>query len=335
MKRHLILLGFTFLTSIFFVKISKAQDIHYAQYFNSPMNISPALIGVFKGDLRAAGNYRNQWSESNVHYNTFTGGVDMKVPRFNLGNGYFAAGALINYDHAGDSKLSNTQLALGGSYTQQLAEQHFVSLGVQVGFSNRRFEMGNLQFADQYNNGDVLLDTREDFNNTSNNIFNLNGGVNYHFQKPEKRTKADIGIGLYNINKPAYAFDDQRDKYMRMTVYGILEFQIMETMDLILNGVLQGEGPHEELIVGVAGRHHISQKRTRELSLQLGVHYRTDDAIYPHAQVNWRNLSLGLSYDINVSDYTDASNGRGGPEVYFQYLLTKVKPSELKICPIY
>jgi len=39
-----------------------AQDIHYSQFDRSPLNINPALTGLFKGDLRFIGNYRSQWN---------------------------------------------------------------------------------------------------------------------------------------------------------------------------------------------------------------------------------------------------------------------------------
>jgi len=38
-----------------------AQDIHFSQYGNSPLNLNPGLAGVFGGDLRFVGNYRKQW----------------------------------------------------------------------------------------------------------------------------------------------------------------------------------------------------------------------------------------------------------------------------------
>lgn len=318
---------------------SSAQDIHYAQYFNSPMNINPALIGIFNGDLRAAGNYRNQWNSANVNYNTFTGGLDMKMPRLNFGSGYVAGGGLINYDYAGDSRLSNFQVMVGGSYTQQLAERHFVSFGTQIGLGGRSFRTDDLRWEDQYdiNNPTRPNDpTLEDFNNTAYSYFDLNAGLNYHFQIPEKRTKMDVGVGFFHLNRPEYGFDDQfEDKFLRTSVHALLDFQVMEKLDLVLNGVFQDEGPHQEVVFGISARHHLSLKPARELSLLLGANYRLDDAIYPHFQINWRNLSLGLSYDINISDFRDASDGRGGPEVYFQYLFTQVRPSELKICPIY
>lgn len=336
---HCWLLFVTFLVIFLIPEKYKAQDIHYSQYFNSPMNINPALIGVFNGDLRAAANYRNQWNSANVGYNTFTSGVDMKLPRLNFGNGFVAGGLLVNYDFAGDSRLSNYQVLLGGSYTQQLAKRHFVSFGTQLGLGGRSFRMDDLRWEDQYdvNNPQRPPDpTLEEFNNNSFGYFDLNAGLNYHFQIPEKRTKMDVGVGFYHLNRPEYGFDDHfEDKFIRTTIHALLDFQVMDKLDLILNGIFKENGPHGQTVVGVSARHHLSLKRARELSLLLGANYRLGDAIYPHFQINWRQLSLGLSYDINISDFRDASDGRGGPEIYFQYLFTNVRPSELKICPIY
>ena len=37
-----------------------AQDIHFSQYMESPMNLSPALAGTDASSARANLNYRNQ-----------------------------------------------------------------------------------------------------------------------------------------------------------------------------------------------------------------------------------------------------------------------------------
>ena len=41
---------------------AKSQDLHFSQYFNSPLLINPANTGFAPdADWRAGANYRNQW----------------------------------------------------------------------------------------------------------------------------------------------------------------------------------------------------------------------------------------------------------------------------------
>ncbi|MEO6037125.1 MAG: hypothetical protein ABIQ93_01850, partial [Saprospiraceae bacterium] len=46
---------------VLFTLALSAQDIHFSQFANSPINLSPGLIGAFGGDVRFVANYRNQW----------------------------------------------------------------------------------------------------------------------------------------------------------------------------------------------------------------------------------------------------------------------------------
>ena len=38
------------------------QDIHFSQFYMSPLTLNPALTGVMNCNTRFVGNYRNQWS---------------------------------------------------------------------------------------------------------------------------------------------------------------------------------------------------------------------------------------------------------------------------------
>ena len=47
---------------IFLIKnIAFGQDLHYTQFYNAHVNINPALTGIFNGDTRLSGKFRNQW----------------------------------------------------------------------------------------------------------------------------------------------------------------------------------------------------------------------------------------------------------------------------------
>src|SRR5436190_24180956 len=52
------------------LKDSYAQDPNFSQFFVSPLTLNPALTGKFNGDVRVAGNYRDQWPEISKAYIT-------------------------------------------------------------------------------------------------------------------------------------------------------------------------------------------------------------------------------------------------------------------------
>ena len=61
------------------VKLSFSQDPHFSQFYSSPLTLSPAFTGKFNGDLRVAGNYRNQWPTINRAYQTATLSADFHI----------------------------------------------------------------------------------------------------------------------------------------------------------------------------------------------------------------------------------------------------------------
>ena len=67
--KNLYLVFFTFLIMLSLVQ---AQDIHYTQFYASPLNLNPAAAGSFNGDYRFAANYRNQRSSLGTPYTTMS-----------------------------------------------------------------------------------------------------------------------------------------------------------------------------------------------------------------------------------------------------------------------
>jgi hypothetical protein len=63
---------------------------------------------------------------------------------------------------------------------------------------------------------------------------------------------------------------------------------------------------------------------------------RTKDAIYPSIGLDYNELNVGFSYDINTSDLKRASNSRGAYEISLTYIIKKVKPLPVHPpCPVY
>ncbi len=58
------------LTIILWSVISFAQDIHYSQFYASPLTLNPALTGVNECNYRIGAMYRNQWKSVTTPYQT-------------------------------------------------------------------------------------------------------------------------------------------------------------------------------------------------------------------------------------------------------------------------
>ncbi len=317
-----------------------AQDIHFSQFYYSPLNLSPALTGIYKGDVRAMGNFRSQWASVPVSYTTFSGSADLKFYDKRLRNTLFAGGILLNYDEAGSGSLSTAEIGLSLSLTQQLADNHFLTLGAQLRGTQRAVRLADLSFdnqydGDQYNPG---LPTYENLVSGTNFYASMSIGANYHFQIPDLRTRADIGIGYFHVNQPGTGFYGDQSVIMpsRLSFYGMGNIGLGESVDFILRFHSLRQADFRAMLVGAGLRLFINRTRGREFAFVFGSDYRMGDALIPGVRFEYGPVTIGLSYDLNTSDFKTASTGYGGFELSATYIYSTVRPLDVhKICPIF
>ena len=73
-----------------------------------------------------------------------------------------------------------------------------------------------------------------------------------------------------------------------------------------------------------------------DYTLHVGAFMRFRDALIPAIKIDYDPFSIGLSYDVNVSQLKTASQGRGGFELSVTYIgfLDRDNSSRYKvICP--
>jgi len=326
-----------------------AQDIHYSQFNHAPMLMNPAQTGLFDGEHRVMANYRTQWNTVPVGYRTVSGVFDTKAFRQDDGNSFFGFGALFNYDEAGDTELGTADLGLLGSYSHKIFKKHWLTAGVQLKGSQRRFNTENVRTDNQWNGGefDPNLLIGENFDNQTIIYGDISAGINWRYEKDNSRTSMDFGLAMHHINQPKKTFMADLDEKLpnRRTWYGLLNFQATPLMDIVFNMVGNYQTPYIEHVVGVGGRLHLSQQRTKELSMLLGVNYRfndglgNDDALFPMVVVEYQSWRVGISYDVDISQFNLGSRGtagNGGPELSLRYLFKKVgQPDFCPTCPAY
>ncbi|MEM7572289.1 MAG: PorP/SprF family type IX secretion system membrane protein [Bacteroidota bacterium] len=331
----------------------QAQDFHYSQFYNAPVYTNPALTGVFDGDVRIQGNLRHQWSLTPVDYRTYSVMVDKKFLNRMYKSSFFAAGLGLNFDRAGDGELSWFDLNLNGSFTKYLSDGVFISLGGQARFAQRSFEEAGLRFADQFDrdrgvfNGNNL--TSERFGNTSHGFLDLGIGLNFHWQTldryqrydyKEERSKLDVGVALFHLTQPDQGFieDTEVPIMRRLSLYARGVLQLGSDIDLAAGLTLQRQGPYRENVAMGGLRFHLNRKPGKQLALQGGIGYRWDeigDAFFPTIQLHYNAWRVGLSYDVNISDFNIVTNRDGGPELSIRYIFKKVRPvPSRRFCPI-
>ncbi|WP_317899999.1 PorP/SprF family type IX secretion system membrane protein [Aurantibacillus circumpalustris] len=315
------------------VQVAKAQDIHFSQYAETPSSINPALAGVTY-NTRITGNFKNQWSTVATKYQTFGVSFDQTIKHKKLKSSYFAVAVNIFRDVAGDAKLSTTNPNLGIAYIQRISKKMKFSGGVQSGFFYRTLDASNLRFDRQYDgyNYNPNLSSGETPTKSGISSFDLGGGVNLNYVQSDKfisaknSAKFDLGFSAYHYRLGKTSFLNSNDRLQtRMCAYFNGDFNIRNSLNAIMPSILyMKQGTLDELVAGALFKFIIGDQSTytslkKARAFSLGGYYRFGDAIIPTILFQYNKYAFGVSYDINVSALSPASNKRGGIEIMLRY----------------
>ncbi len=339
LKNQYFKIGLVFFGLFFGINHIFSQDLHYSQFYNSPLNVNPANAGIFNGDLRFNLSVRDQWRSVPIPWFTMSGAVDKKFLGKNSEKGFFALGLNYNYDRQGSSKINLNNLNLAGSYSRILNKNNIVTAGMIIGYSLRGYSTQTLTWDKQWDGDrpDFTLPSGENFDIERVGFMESGLGLNYRWQK-SSRTKVDVGIAGFHLIEPQTSFYKSEDLKlpMRLSINAVANVKLIDELDLQLHILSQQQGVYEELVYGGLAKIYLNKKRGKELEFHLGASYRTSKFLIPTAAVQFTNLYLGVSYDIDMTEFSNQHDNNGGPEVHLRYIITNVKPLKyFKICPIF
>jgi len=325
-----------------FISSAYAQDIHWSQYNSSPLNLNPAQTGLFDGDWRFVGNLRNQWATIPVPYNTLSVSADTRLKTELFKNATPAAGLIINTDRAGDSRFTTTQMLLSGSYIRKLTKDsmNFLSFGIQPGITSRNFNLDALT-VDSHNDGefyDHKLPNSENFAKTRITYFDMGLGAAYLWRK-NNRTWVNGGFSFQHLTMPKQSFfnNDEIKLDIKTNFSAIAQIPVVGQFDVMPSFLYQRQGKFQETLIGAFGKYHLEPIDGKNTAIALGAFYRVKDAFIVVANMDYKNINVGVSYDINTSKLTAATNGRGGFEISVIYIFKKIVPfvAKSRVCPLY
>lgn len=319
--------------------VSHGQDIHFSQFYMNPVHLNPALTGNFDGDWRFTANQRSQWRAVSRPFNTVSLSAENREGL--ILPGLYHAVNLFN-DVAGDGNYRTIEMNLSTSYQRflDLDSTHSVTPGFQIGFNNKRIDFSQLNFDNQFNGYyfDPDLPTGETPATVSRTGLNFSIGAIYTYQ-PEKRKSITAGIGWFNLPQAKQSFYGneliKRDK--RVAVHAKALYALNYEWDLQPGVFMQFQGKYKELVFGTNARYIFKDKKGEFIAPYAGVWFRNKDAVYVVAGAYYNKWIVGISYDVNLSQLSPASNVRGGLEFSVQYILHLFKPKEIqhRLCPDY
>lgn len=312
-----------------------AQDIHFTQFYMSPLNLNPALTGVMNCKTRMVANYRNQWAAvlaANA-YNTYSVSYDQKIP---VGReDYFGIGGSLWGDVAGESRFGTTQGRVSLSYSKKMAgyrkKASYLVIGADAALTSRSISDTDLRWPSQIT-GDgfdkTLPNNEPNFTDFDFLYADIAAGLLW-FSVIDNNTNWYFGAALHHLNRPNVTFlGDEVNLYSRYTLHAGMQFEIARKISMLPFGVYMAQGPHRSLNAGTNFRFAMGPSRTTNQSFEVGAWYRVgnkvegglhSDAVILSSRFNYEQFGIGFSYDINVSGLRQASPANGAFEFSLIY----------------
>lgn len=312
--------------------IVRAQDPHFSQFYASPLTLNPAFTGKFDGNVRVAGNYRNQWPSINRAFQTATAAVDFPILK-NVVDEFdrFGVGIMGFTDKGADGAMSFNYLSISTAYHKALDEDGYkqLGLGFQGTYSNMLINTSKLTFESQLDfNGQWTNPSGETFGNTSlsKSYFDLNAGLLYT-QSTTDRNNMYAGVSLYHINRPNQTFNPgpaylEYNLEMRTTLHAGGYFPTGTNSTVHVSGLYSTQAGASETVLGGAVQLSTQDLNNADnpVSVYAGAWMRLGDALIPYIGLEYGNVRFGATYDINTSDLKAASQSRGGFELSLIYI---------------
>jgi len=299
-----------------------AQDIHYSQFYSSPLTLNPALTGINDCNYRASAMYRNQWSSvSPDPYVTPSISFDINnILQRIIKKGTLSAGGLLLNDKAGAGALSNLTIQGSLAYARPLTSNRKLngSLGLQFGYTQKSIDFNKLLFETQFD-GETFnpqLSNQEAYNDKISYV-DLNAGL-YFSYAASKNVDVFLGGAAFHLLQPKEKFlstGPDNKLSMRFVVHGGFRLGLTSNLDLIPQVLVMSQDKANEVNVGAT----LQYKLNNDVKIFGGVWYRLNDAIIPMVGIEYKRLRLGFSYDVNTSSLKDASHENGGFELALSY----------------
>lgn len=334
-----------------FPYMGTCQDVGFSQFYDQPLLRNPALAGIFTGDIRFAASYRNQWQSVTIPYRTFGLSGEVKVPLNLADDDNLTLGLQLIRDVAGTSQFSTLQALPAVNYSLPLSSERnsYLSIAFMGGLMQQRFDPTKLVMGDQFiagSNGafSISPSSRQVFDNTSVNYFDLSAGLSYNGVLGDG-IDYFAGAALFHLAKPKVGFYEGQTITLnkKFAFNAGLAAPTSETDQLIFyfDYFKQFETKFKPVgkstfQTGLLFSTDLFVMGDVQKTLTGGVLYRLNDAIIPVIELQLSKFVIGMSYDVNIDKLAAAAHNRGGFELvlsYRDFLNSNQKERRQALCP--
>src|SRR5258706_1938917 len=299
----------------------KAQDIHFSQFFETPLLRNPALAGIFTGSYRIQMVYRDQWRSVTDGYRTGSLNGEYKWP-IGKADDFLTFGGQFLFDRAGTAALTQISVLPVLNYHKSLSsdQNRYLSLGFMGGVVNRYFDRSKITTDGTYTGGTdgetVIVP----------NYTYLDGSVGMSYNSNLTQDPEDnfyLGIAYHHFTKPKNSFF--RDPTIQLNPKWVastgFRFGVTEFSYITIQADHSIQEKYQETLAGAMYGMKIGPEvNNPNYVLHGGLFIRWNDALIPVVKLDYSGFSFAFSYDVNISKLKPASLGRGGFELSIAYI---------------
>jgi type IX secretion system PorP/SprF family membrane protein len=338
---------------------TQAQDIHYTLFNMSPLTLNPALTGAFYGTARIGGIFRGQWynaSEANG-FETPSFYIDAPLFRGFGKNDWIGVGTVSYNDRAGSVRMRTNLNMLSLAYHLGMNKKgtSTLTLGIQAGRVERRFDPVRFRLADQWDASNGVFGANPSMDDLAgegrNNIkyFDMSTGLLFRAQ-PSDKSNLELGVSVGHVIQPEYAFqriprdtaanrdifnfEEAKNRPMLITAHGRYEWMLNEKWSAAPTALFMTTAGAMQVNLQAWAGYHINPEE--EIKLNFGLGTRLSDAISVLMGLDYKDLRVMAAYDINTSPLSAVTNYQGAFEISAWYILKVYKKPEVQqviLCP--
>ncbi len=303
-----------------------SQDIHFSQFYEAPLLRNPALAGIFSGDLRVQAVFRNQWNSVTVPYQTASINGEYKVP-VGHGDDFLTMGIEMLYDKAGTIALTSTHVLPVLNYHKSLNKDRnmYLSLGFMGGIVQRKLDRSKITTNNQFDGTgyNPSLGNGENFPYNGYTYFDASTGLSFNTQiGANEDNNFYLGAAYHHFNHPAKIafYGNSKIEMIPKWVYSAgLRMSVTDYSYFTLYADHSKQGTSTETIGGAIYSYKLDDVEDPKYVFHAGGILRWNDAIAPVVKMEYKPVTVTLSYDVNISKLKSASKGRGGFELSLSY----------------
>ncbi|MEO8582603.1 MAG: PorP/SprF family type IX secretion system membrane protein [Flavitalea sp.] len=302
-----------------------AQDTHFSQFFEAPLLRNPSLAGIYNGDIRVQGIYRDQWNSVSNAFRTGSLNAEYKMP-IGKSDDFITTGVQFLFDKAGTVGLATTQVLLALNYHKSLSNEKpmYLSFGFMGGLISKTIDASKMttdqQFVGAFNPD---LANGETFAVPDYVTWDANAGMSFNTAVGQDPTNMIfVGIAIHHLNRPRNSFykDVNIELHPKYVFSAGLRLRVDDFSSFILQSDQSVQGSFKETIAGALYSYNLGVDPENSIyTISAGGFLRWRDAVIPVIRLERSPIAVGISYDVNISQLKTVSQGRGGFEISVTY----------------